>query len=272
MTEFHLHLISDATGETLNAVVRACLAQFEGVEVVQHLWPLVRTPGQLQQIVGEIETEPGMVLYTIVDGELRDQLEDRCRAAGVRCVAVLDPVIAPLAQYLGVATTGRPGRQHAMDAEYFSRIDAMNFVLTHDDGQSTANLADADIILVGVSRTSKTPTCIYLANRGIKAANVPFVPGCLLPAELFEATNALIVGLTENAARLVQVRRNRLRLLHQNEETAYTDPEQVKAEVTEAQRMFQKHGWPTIDVTRRSIEETAAAVLQLYMQRRRGRP
>ncbi|MDJ0950038.1 MAG: pyruvate, water dikinase regulatory protein [Alphaproteobacteria bacterium] len=268
---YHLHLVSDATGETLTAVARACLVQFESVAVMEHLWPLVRTKGQLEQVKAEIAAEPGIVLFTLVDDTLRVSLQDFCRKENVPCIAVLDPVIAALASHLGVESAGRPGRQHAMDAEYFTRIDAMNYVLAHDDGQATADLTEADIILVGVSRTSKTPTCVYLANRGIKAANVPIVPGCPLPAELFGASESLIVGLTENPSTLVQIRRNRLRMLKEDQETEYTDLDRIKEEVAAARRLFRQQGWPVIDVTRRSIEETAAAILHLYGQRRRDR-
>jgi len=269
MDVYQLHLISDATGETLNSVARACLVLFEGVEVRDHLWPLVRTSRQLQQVMSEVEAEPGMVIFTLVDGGLRKELEESCRRLNVPCIAVLDPVIAALASYLGVESSGRPGRQHAMDAEYFSRIDAMNYVLAHDDGQSTVDLGQADVILVGVSRTSKTPTSVYLANRGIKAANVPIVPGWPLPPELLKAQDALIVGLTENPARLVQIRRNRMQMLQEEHDTDYTDLDRIKQEVAAAQRLFKQQGWPIIDVTRRSIEETAAAILKLYQQRQR---
>jgi len=261
---FHLHLISDATGETVQSLGRACVAQFEGVEVEEHFWPLVRTPAAIDKVLAGIAAEPGFVMYTLVEENLRVKLERGCGDLGVTSVSVLDPVVAKMALFLGLERTGRPGGQHAMDADYFSRIEAMNFVLSHDDGQSTRNLRQADIILVGVSRTSKTPTCIYLANRGIKAANVPIVPGCPLPPELHEANGPMIVGLTEDPARLVHIRRNRLQLLREEQDTDYTDLESVREEVKAARRLFAENGWPVIDVTRRSIEETATAVLQLF--------
>lgn len=269
MTQHHLYLISDSTGETVHSIARACAVQFENVEVIEHVWPMVRTPKALETVMEDINAEPGLVLFTLLDESMRRVLQDFCRATNVTCISVLDPFIGAMGQYFGAVSRGQPGRQHVMDQEYFSRIDAINFVMAHDDGQSLSNLAEAEIILVGVSRTSKTPTCIYLANRGVKAANVPLVPDVPLPGELFEATDTLVVGLTEDPARLVQIRRNRLRLLNKGSETPYTDLANVKKEVAEARRLFNEKGWPIIDVTRRSIEETAAAILQLYNQRQR---
>ena len=267
---FHLHLVSDATGETINSVARACMAQFEGVEVVEHAWTLVRTKGQLDKVLAAIESHPGIVLFTMVNETLRATLQDGCRPLQVPCIPVLDPIIGALASHLGLEARGQPGKQHALDAEYFGRIDAMSFALAHDDGQSTWDIEAADVLLVGVSRTSKTPTCIYLANRGIKAANVPMVPGCPLPPELREVRRPLVVGRTKDPNQLVQVRRNRLRILAEAQETDYVDPESVRREVAEARRLFAAHGWPVIDVSRRSIEETAAAIIQLLSRHRGG--
>jgi len=267
---FHLHLVSDATGETINSVARACLVQFEGVEPIEHSWTLIRTPGQMDKVLAGIEANPGLVLFTMVNEQLRTALQEGCRRLQVGCIPVLDPVIGALANYLGLQSRGLPGRQHELDAEYFGRIDAMSFALNHDDGQSSWDYEDADVILVGVSRTSKTPTCIYLANRSVKAANVPIVPGCPLPPELLTARRPLIVGLTKEPMQLIQVRRNRLRMLAQAEETDYVDPEVVKREVAAARRLCAEHGWPVIDVSRRSIEETAATIMQMLSQHRGG--
>ncbi len=268
---FHLHLVSDATGETIRSVAKACLVQFDQVRPVEHVWNLVRTKGQLDKVIAAIEESPGIVLFTLVNRALRNALIDACHRLQVPCISVLDPVIATLSNYLGAESGEQPGRQHALDAEYFGRIDAMNFVLLHDDGQSIWDLESADVILVGVSRTSKTPTCIYLANRGVKAANVPIVPGVPLPRELTEAKTPLIIGLTKDPGQLVQVRRHRLRMLNQEVETDYIDPEAVRNEMAVARQIFSRYHWPVIDVTRRSIEETAAAILQL-LDRRGGRP
>jgi [pyruvate, water dikinase]-phosphate phosphotransferase / [pyruvate, water dikinase] kinase len=267
VTRFHLHLVSDATGDTVHSVARACLVQFEGAEAIEHIWSMVRTKSQIERIVAAIGAHPGVVLYTLVNEALRAPLIEGCRRLQVPAIPVLDPVIGALAAYLGRQSRGLPGQQHLLDSEYFQRIDAMTFALAHDDGQSAFGLDNADVVLVGVSRTSKTPTCIYLANRGIKAANVPVVPGMALPPELLVATRPLIVGLTNDPERLIQVRRNRLSMLHQDERTDYTDIEAVREEVANARRLFAEYHWPVIDVTRRSIEETAAAILKLLARR-----
>jgi len=265
---FHLHLVSDATGETINSVARACIAQFEGIDPIEHVWTLIRTSGQMDKVLAAVAANPGIVLFTIVNDELRSQLRERCRKLQTPCIAVLEPVLGALASFLGLQASGRPGGQHELDAEYFARIDAMTFALAHDDGQSARNYDEADVILVGVSRTSKTPTCIYLANRGIKAANVPIVPGCPVPVELMNARHPLVVGLTKDPGQLIQIRRNRLRLLAQDEQTDYVDPESVREELAQARRLCAEHNWPVLDVTRRSIEETAAAIIQLLGEHR----
>jgi [pyruvate, water dikinase]-phosphate phosphotransferase / [pyruvate, water dikinase] kinase len=267
MTRFHLHLVSDATGDTVHSVARACLVQFEDAEAIEHIWSMVRTKAQIERVIAGVEANPGVVLFTLVNETLRGPLQEGCRKLGVPAIPVLDPVIGALANHLGRKSRGLPGQQHLLDNEYFARIDAMTFALNHDDGQSSWGINDADVVLVGVSRTSKTPTCIYLANRGIKAANVPIVPGVPLPPELEKAERPLIVGLTNDPERLIQVRRNRLSMLHQDEATDYTDIEAVRSEVAQARRLFAQNHWPVIDVSRRSIEETAAAILKLLARR-----
>jgi [pyruvate, water dikinase]-phosphate phosphotransferase / [pyruvate, water dikinase] kinase len=267
VTRFHLHLVSDSTGETVHSVARACLVQFDEVHAVEHVWSMVRTRNQIERVVAGIEANPGVVLFTLVSDQLRQLLQQECRRLQVPAIPVLDPVIAALAAHLHRESRGVPGKQHLLDNEYFARIDAMTFALNHDDGQSPWGLDDADVLLVGVSRTSKTPTCLYLANRGIKAANVPFVPGVPLPPELVGAKRPLIVGLTNDPERLIQLRRNRLSMLQHEEATEYTDLDAVRAEVREARRAFGAHHWPVIDVTRRSIEETAAAIMKLLARR-----
>jgi regulator of PEP synthase PpsR (kinase-PPPase family) len=268
---FHMHLISDATGETLASIAKAAVAQFEDADATEHIYALVRTPRQLDRALAEIESAPGIVMFTLMSEELRARLEDRCRELSVPCVPVLDPALQELSRFLGREQSHRAAGQHQMNEAYFGRIDALNYTMAHDDGQNVEGLGDADIILVGVSRTSKTPTCIYLANRGVKAANVPLVPGVPLPDELYAAKRPLIVGLTVNADRLIQVRRNRLLSLKESAETDYTDPDVVKREVVEARRLFTSAGWPVIDVSRRSIEETAAAAFNMLQEVRAAR-
>jgi len=265
--QFHLHLVSDATGETIHSVARACLSQFEGVEPHEHHWTLVRTTGHVEKVLGSVADHPGVVMFTIVNDALRTTLQDGCRNLGVPCIPILDPVIATLGAYLGLESQGEAGRQHVLDANYFDRIDAMTYALNHDDGQGAWNLHNADIILVGVSRTSKTPTSMYVANRGYKVANVPLVPGVDPPPELFaldKENGPVIIGLTKTPERLIQLRKNRLRQLSQEDDTDYVHPETVREEVANARRLFTKNNWPVVDVTRRSIEETAAAILQRY--------
>ena len=265
---FHVHLVSDATGETLHGVARACLVQFEGVDAIEHVWPLVRTAGQMDRVLADVKDHPGIVMFTIVNPDLRERLREGCRDIQTPCIAVLDPVILALASFLGRQASGQPGLQHELDAQYFARIDAMTFALVHDDGQSARSYNEADVILIGVSRTSKTPTCIYLANRGIKAANVPIVPGCPVPDELLAARRPLVVGLTKDPGQLIHIRRNRLRLLAQDEQTDYVDPDAVREEVAQARRLCAENNWPVLDVTRRSIEETAATIIQMLGEHR----
>jgi hypothetical protein len=267
MTAHHLHLVSDATGETISAVARACLVQFDGIEPVEHVWSLIRTPGQIDRVLAGVRAHPGPVLYTLVNEELRALLVDGCRQLGLPTLPVLDPLIRALAAHFGARVKGRPGLQHEMDDEYYRRIDAVHFALAHDDGQAGDRLDEAEVIVVGVSRTSKTPTCMYLANRGVKAANVPLVPGLPLPDGVFRA-KGLVVGLTKEPGSLVEVRRTRLRHIGDDGgDSDYVDPEVVRSEVLAARRLFAEQGWPVIEVTRRSIEETAAAILTLLQER-----
>jgi regulator of PEP synthase PpsR (kinase-PPPase family) len=275
----NLHLVSDATGETLNSIARATVAQFEPLRIIYHRWSLIRTRFQLHRVLEGIEAEPGPVLSTVVDRALRLDLENTCARLGLTIVNVLDPVLALLQEQLGAQATARPGKQYVLDADYFRRIDAIHFVLAHDEAQP--GIAEADVVLVGVSRSSKTPTSFYLANRGIKAANVPLVPSLPEPPGLDEA-RCPVVGLTLDPDALIEIRRHRLKLIaagqgagHMRHDSGdYVDPDAVKAELLWARRLCTRRGWPVVDVTRRSIEETAATVLQLmeawHIRRQRG--
>lgn len=264
-----IHLVSDSTGETLNHVARACTAQFEDVEIVQHTWSLIRTERQMGMVCGAINKSPGVVLYTIIQDTLRDVLVDHCRQNGVTAIAVLDPILNILTQKIGRTPKHQPGRQHALDKDYYARIEAMEFAIACDDGQGGDKLSRAEVIVLGVSRTSKTPTCLYLANRGVFAANIPLT-GQTLPDDLFSHKKPLIVGLTRDPASLVDIRRNRLRSLNETLETTYTERETVENEVKEARRLFTANNVPVIDVTRRSIEETAAEILSLLSAKKDG--
>jgi len=267
---FHLHMISDATGETLIAVARAAAAQYTEIRAVEHVHSMIRSTAQLDRVIAALEDNPGIVLFTLVDGTLGDRLETACRRIGIPCASVLEPVLQMLQAYLGAPGARRVGAQHILDAEYFRRIDALNFTMIHDDGQLAGSLEEADVVLVGVSRTSKTPTSIYLANRGIKVANVPVVPGIALPRDLEGVKGPLVVGLTASADRIVHLRENRVLSLNAvATSSTYVDKAAIAAEIAFARKLCLRNGWPMIDVTRRSIEETAAAIVALRDERTR---
>jgi regulator of PEP synthase PpsR (kinase-PPPase family) len=266
--EFHVHLVSDATGETLNSIAKAALAQFEGVLVEEHSYVLVRSRKQLARVIEQIAAQKGLVFFTLVNPELRSELIAQCAAMHMPCLDVMEGPISLMRQFLGAAETHRPGAQHELDQRYLQRIEALNFTIQHDDGQALDTIDGAQVVLVGASRTSKTPTCVYLAIRGVRAANVPLVPGIALPPSLLATKNPLIVGLWASPDRLVQVRRNRLTVMGEARDTDYVDIDSVRNEVTAARKLFDQHDWPVIDVSRRSVEETAATVINLLHERR----
>jgi regulator of PEP synthase PpsR (kinase-PPPase family) len=265
---FHLHLISDATGETLLAAGRAAAAQYKDARAIEHIYPLIRTERQLEKVLEEIDQEPGIVLYTMVDQTLSRSVDERCAAMGLPCVSVLEPVLIVFQSYLGTPAGRRVGAQHMLDADYFRRIDALNFTMEHDDGQLPEDAEDADVVLVGISRTSKTPTSIYLANRGIKTANIPIVLGVPMPEAIAGARHPLIVGLIASVERISQVRQHRVLGGEEHDFTAYTDRSNIGEELAYARQLCTRHGWPMIDVSRRSIEETAAAIVALRSKAR----
>lgn len=265
---FNVHLVSDSTGETLNAVMRAACAQFDSVMPLEHNYYLVRSPRQLDRVLQEIDAAPGVVWFTISDDSLRTKLENHCRAHGHPVLPVLDASISMLSRHLGLQASERTAAQHALNEEYFERMEAINYTLAHDDGAGAEGLRRADVILVGVSRTSKTPTCVYLANRGIKAANVPLVPGIPPPKQLLEldGKRPLIVALKVSPDRLVQIRQARLLSLNDDATSSYADDDMVKEEIVKANRLFAQQKWKTLDVSRRSVEETAAAIMNLLQR------
>lgn len=260
---FHLYMISDATGETLIATARAVASQFAEAQAIEHIYPMIRNDTQLQDVIAHINREPGIVLYTIVDESMAQKLDSACKAINTPSISVLDPVFEAFHSYLGIAANRKASAQHELNADYFKRIEALNYTMDHDDGQLTDGLPEADVILVGISRTSKTPTSIYLANRGIKTANVPLVPSVELPSEIFEAKNSLIVGLIASAERISQVRQSR-EIGGGLMTESYTDRAIIAQELIYARRICARYNWPVIDVTRRSIEETSTAILELY--------
>lgn len=267
---FHLHLVSDSTGETLITVARAAAAQYVSAAPVEHVYPAVRTNKQLDRVLSEMEESPGVVLYTLLDQALIGRLEAKCQELGLPCLSILGPVLRLFQAYLGAESTHKVGAQHILNAEYFKRIDALNYTMMHDDGQLSDDLENADVVLLGVSRTSKTPTSIYLANRGVKTANIPLVPGVPIPPHLESIRHPLVVGLFASPERIVQIRQNRLLGLNvHRDDDQYIDRKAVAEEIAFSRRLCARHNWPLIDVTRRSIEETASAVMALLAERRR---
>jgi len=251
-------------------MAKAACARFDDVLPIEHIYALIRSRRQLDRVLKEVEAAPGVVIHTIVDKELREALEHGCRELDIACIAALDPLVSALARYLGASLSTRVGAQHAMDADYFERIEALNFAMAHDDGQAVPDLEAADVVLVGAVRTYKTPTSIYLENRGVRAANVTLVPGQDPPEGLFNVKRALIVGLILSPDRLIAIRRNRLLSLHESRESSYIESEAVRDEIIRARRLFERMGWPVIDVTRKSIEETAAGIINLLTAKRAG--
>jgi regulator of PEP synthase PpsR (kinase-PPPase family) len=266
-SSFHLHLISDATGETLTTMAKAAAVQYAQVRPIEHVHPLVRTPRQLERVLNEVEKSPGIVLFTIVKKELIQQIEKRCRELKVPSLHVLEPIMKVFEAYLGAPQVPVVAGQHAVDADYFRRIDALNFSMAHDDGQLPQDLNAADIIILGISRTSKTPTSIYLAQRGYKTANLPLVPGIALPQALTQPHRAFVVGLVASADRIAEIRRNRVQIMADRNLNEYVDRSEIANELAFSRRLCARHNWPIIDVTRRSIEETAATIIRLLHDR-----
>ena len=265
---FHVHLVSDSTGETLVGMMKATCAQFSKATPLEHIHALVRTEEQMDRALRAIEDQPGVVLYTITNESQRKSLEDFCARLNIPAISILDATLAMLGRYLGAAQSHQVAAQRTLDSDYYDRIAALDFAMAHDDGQNVQGLKDAEIILLGVSRTSKTPTSIYLANRGYRTGNIPLVPGMPLPAILDTFEDPFIVGLFASPDRIVQIRQQRLVGLNENDMTDYIDQDRVRDEMRQAKRLFVKNGYAVVDVTRRSIEETSARIINLYQRRK----
>lgn len=264
----NLHLVSDSTGETLSSVSRAVLAQFENVESNDFIWPLTRTKTQIEKVKESITKNPGIVLYTILEDNLIENLKNHCFGLQIPCIPVLSRIIDEFSNYLGQNISNTIGRQHLLDRDYFSRVEAINYTINHDDGQSSWDLYDADIVILGVSRTSKSPTSVYLSCRGYKTANISFADPKTVPENIYDLKKPLIVGLTINPEKLVQIRQTRLALIGKDLNSDYIDVEAIKNEIAESRKLFAKLNCPVIDVTKRSVEETAAKIIQLYQEKR----
>lgn len=267
---FHVHLVSDSTGETLVAMMKASCAQFREATPLEHLHALVRSEDQMAKTLAEIEHKPGVVLYTLANPERRQTLEKFCAEKRIPCVSILDQSLAMLGRYLGASVSHEVAAQRTLDSDYYDRIDALDFAMAHDDGQNIMGLKDADIILLGISRTSKTPTSIYLANRGYKTGNIPLVPTSPIPPIIETFDGPFIIGLVAQPERISQIRSQRLVGLNENRTTNYTRLENIQDEMKTAKRLFAKQGYPVVDVTRRSIEETSAKIITLYQRRKTG--
>ncbi|MFZ8864746.1 MAG: pyruvate, water dikinase regulatory protein [Rickettsiales bacterium] len=271
--KINIHLISDSTGETLGAISRAVISQFRGVESNEFMWSLVRTKKKMKEVIEKIKEQRGIVLYTILSQELLDLLLEECKKHQIATIPALDEIIEKFSKYIGQEIINKPGRQHILDQDYFKKIEAINYTISHDDGQKIEGIEEADVIIIGPSRTSKSPTCIYLSHRGLKAANIPYISGVLLPEKITQIKNSLIIGLTINSEALIQIRKNRIKILGQNISSGneYIDYESVDKEVKEARKYYLQHNWPIIDVSKKSIEETAAAIIEKYYEFKKKR-
>ena len=264
--EHQIYLISDSTGETLDRIFLALKAQFTNFEYELNNFSFTRTENQIQQILEKAKKrENPIILYTIVNSKLAKYLTDQAQSKKIPCFGVLGDLILSFSKILNQRASHEPSGQHVLNEEYYQRIEAIQFTMNHDDGNQTDDLEKSDIILLGVSRTSKTPTSIYLANKGYKTSNIPLVNEKSIPARITKKNfKPCVVGLTTEAERLFDIRKNRLNSLKENESTEYTNLEKIKEEVENSKKIFKKNQWPTIDVTRKSVEETAASIIKIY--------
>ena len=263
---YQIYLISDSTGETLDRIFTAIKAQFKNINYKIHTYSFTRTENQISKILTDAEKySDSIILYSIVDSNLAKYLAKMSNGKNIPCFGVLGDLILSFSKLLNQKASHEPSGQYALNEEYYKRIAAIQFTMNHDDGNLVKELNKSDIILLGVSRTSKTPTSIYLANKGFKTSNIPLVNENSIPKSLKENPKlACVVGLNTEPERLVDIRKNRMNSLKETENKAYTDIERIKKEIEEAKNTFKKYKWPTIDVTRKSVEETAASIIKIY--------
>ena len=248
-------------------LARNAVAQFDDIEVDRRLWKFVRNLGQVPEILAAIGETRGYVVHSVAAADIREALESGCARLHVPCWFALEPLIGELARHFDLQVHHRTSARDILDDDYYHRIEAMKYAIAHDDGMAMYDLEDADVVLVGVSRVTKTPTCMYLASRGIKAANVPLVPGVPLPDSVMNARHPLVVGLTTEPARLAMIRSARLRAWQMDDDSGYSDVDILRAELQEARRLYVRRGWPVIDITNRSIERTADMIINLLKKR-----
>lgn len=264
MNKAYIHLVSDSTGDTIQTIAKTVMAMFDNVKAKPYYWNLIKTKAQLNRVIEVIKKRPGIIMYTLADEEFIVELKTLAKKINAPCIEPLKPIISDFANYLEQIPSPGAGRQHVIDDEYFQRIEAINFTIANDDGQSVENLKNADIILVGPSRTSKSPTSIYLAYKGYKTANIPYVSGTKRLFNPDEIRNKCVIGLAICSKMLVEIRRSRLVSLGERHLTEYIDTDKVESEMLEARRFCALNKWPVIDISHKSIEEIAARVIQIY--------
>lgn len=273
MKNLIIHLVSDSSGQTVKQAAKSAMSQFSDIITKEYHWPMIRNQQLLVEVLDKIKTKPGIVLYTISNLELRDQLKKFCWNLKIPAVSVVGKIVTEIANYLDIDTDeANANYGYKLNADYFDKVDAIDFALRHDDGQMTHELESADIVLIGPSRTSKTPTSVYLAYNGFKTANIPYVHDCPFPDNLEKLKFPLIVGLIINPSRLVEIRETRMNLLQARDQSDYTDLKIVQSECLKIKRMCEQHNWPVVDVSRRSIEETAAVIMKLFYNKKRHHP
>jgi regulator of PEP synthase PpsR (kinase-PPPase family) len=262
--KYNVYLVSDSTGETLDRIFLSLKSQFSNFEYEKKEFAFIRTEQQIDKLIKECnKINNSIILYTIVETKLAKYLANQSENFSVPCFGVLGNLILSFSKLLNQKAIHKPSAQHVLDEDYYKRIEAIQFTMSHDDGKKVDDLDSADVVLLGVSRTSKTPTSIYLANRGYKTVNIPLVLNQKIPADLYSNNSSCIVGLIADPERLSDIRRNRVAIMQDQNLKEYTDLDSIKKEVEDSRKLFKKNSWPIIDVTRRSVEETAASILKI---------